>query len=81
MQRSASELSPQRGTERTRGREIGGVALCFKVAFEFRRRFKLEAARRNLSMIELLIRASESYLVADAEAAGPIPQNHVHEHE
>ncbi len=51
-------------------REMEGVALCFKVSFEFRHRFKLEAVRRNLSMTELLIRATESYLVVDSEATG-----------
>ena len=73
---SAPEPSPRRGAEHTGRRETEGVALCFKVAFEFRRRFKMEAARRNLSMTELLIRATENYLVANAEAAGPAPQHH-----
>ena len=51
---SACELPGFRGLpwgDRGR-REMEGVALGFKVAFEFRRRFKLEAARRNLIMTE-----------------------------
>lgn len=70
MQRSALERSRKPESARTDRREMEGVALCFKVPFEFRRRFKLEAVRRNLSMTELLIRATESYLVADSEVTG-----------
>ncbi|HEY0341849.1 MAG TPA: hypothetical protein VGC34_13660 [Steroidobacteraceae bacterium] len=80
MQRNAPEPSFKRGVERTGRRETEGVALCFKVSFKFRHRFKLEAVRRNLSMTEFLIRATESYLGADGEAAGPISQNHVDGH-
>lgn len=74
MQRSAPELNLKASRARTGRREMEGAALCFKVSFEFRRRFKLEAVRRNLSMTEFLIRATESYLVANSEvteAAAP----------
>jgi len=75
MQRNAPELNSATRTLRTRRRDSQDVALCFKVPFEFRRRFKLEALRRNLSMTELLIRATESYLVADAQVTGSVPGN------
>jgi hypothetical protein len=75
MQRSALELNPE-SRVRTGRREMERVALCFKVSFEFRRRFKLEAVRRNLTMTEFLIRATECYLVADAEAPGAADAPH-----
>ena len=37
------------------------VALCFKVPLKFRRWFKMEALKRDVTMTELLIRAVESY--------------------
>jgi hypothetical protein len=73
MQRNSLERNRKPAPERTERRQMEGVALCFKVSFEFRRRFKLEAVRRNLSMTELLIRATDSYLVADSEAIDPSP--------
>jgi len=75
MDRNAPELNSTTPTTRTRRRDTEGVALCFKVSFEFRHRFKLEAVRRKLSMTELLIRATESYLAADAEHPRPLRAN------
>jgi hypothetical protein len=56
-----------------------GVTLCFKVSFASRRRLKLEAVRRNLSMTELLIHATETYLVADSEATEAVKEDHANE--
>jgi hypothetical protein len=48
----------------------GGVALCFKVPFRFRQWFKLQALSRNLTMTEFLIKAAESYSLAEHGATG-----------
>jgi hypothetical protein len=79
MERNALDPSSTTSATRTRRRDTEGVALCFKVPFEFRRRFKLEAVRRNLSMTELLIRAAESYLLAEAEQTEPVVRANGHE--
>jgi hypothetical protein len=46
------------------------VALCFKVPFQFRQRFKLHALQRSMTMTNLLIRAIESYVDDDRPAGG-----------
>jgi hypothetical protein len=75
MQRSALEPTRKTDPARTGRRRAEDVALCFKVSFEFRRRFKLESVRRNLSMTEFLIRATESYLLAEAQRTEAVAQN------
>jgi hypothetical protein len=45
----------------------GLVALCFKVPLKFRRWFKMEALKRDVTMTELLVRAIESYAALSEE--------------
>jgi hypothetical protein len=52
------------------------VALCFKVPFEFRQRFKLHALQRSMTMTELLVIAVESY-VGPSQSE---PQANLHEY-
>lgn len=42
--------------------KYNSVALCFKVSFEFRQRFKLYALQRGITMTELLVMAIESHV-------------------
>jgi len=41
------------------------VAFSFKLPFDFRQKFKLQALQRNMTMTELLVAAIESYIVAN----------------
>ena len=45
------------------------VALCFKVPFEFRHWFKLEALREELTMTDFLIKATEWYVQAHRDTS------------
>lgn len=44
------------------------VALSFKVPFAFRRWFKLQALKRNISMTELLMLCAESYADSNGDS-------------
>ncbi|HEY7889572.1 MAG TPA: hypothetical protein VIC29_15220 [Steroidobacteraceae bacterium] len=44
------------------------VALSFKVPFAFRRWFKLQALKNNISMTELLMLCAESYAESNGES-------------
>ena len=61
-----SSLSMQRDIE-----ALDLVALSFKVPFEFRQAFKLQALRRGITMTELLTHAFETYV--DATPIGTSP--------
>lgn len=43
------------------------VALCFKVPLKFRRWFKMEALKRDVTMTELLVMAVENYTETRAD--------------
>jgi hypothetical protein len=44
------------------------VSFSFKLSFDFRQKFKLQALMRNMTMTELLVVAIESYIEAPTES-------------
>jgi hypothetical protein len=58
LEKSTHSLKPVRIS----GSDPNSVALCFKVPFNFRQRFKFHALQRGVTMTELLFQAVESYI-------------------
>jgi len=62
------KLEPDIKSGKTLINKPNSVSFSFKLPFDFRQQFKLQALRRNMTMTELLVAAIESYIAAD-----PIP--------
>jgi hypothetical protein len=58
--------------ERLLSRTSSLVCLNFKVPLRVRQQFKIHAARRNMTMTELLLRLLDDFLAADVDR-GPSP--------
>ena len=64
---SISKMSVQRSVVE----EDAGVSLSFKVPLTFRRWFKRQALERNMTMTELLLEATHTYLGSEREEVNP----------